>query len=195
MAITAVVTGGTNDFAVLELNNVAFRRDGRVEAQCALSDDFADATGKTKAENGMILAVDKATNTIKLPTADSDLPLALHYSTEHMYDEREESLSKFYLVKGMVYPRLGYLSVGDLFTTNAIAFDSDEFADEDRLFTEANTKVLYGKPCTAGAGEIGAGKILVTETKPEDGSLVLKVVKNYTVPNGKKGFKFQVIKA
>ena len=41
-------------FGQIELNNVAFRRDGRIEAQCALSTvDFASAP----AENGMILRV------------------------------------------------------------------------------------------------------------------------------------------
>ena len=52
MAFKRMVIDG---YGQLELNNVAFRRDGRVEAQCALdATDFADVP----AENGMLLAVD-----------------------------------------------------------------------------------------------------------------------------------------
>ena len=43
-------------YGQVELNNCAFRRDGRIEAQCALSTiDFASVP----AENGMILRVKK----------------------------------------------------------------------------------------------------------------------------------------
>ena len=49
-------------YGQLELNQVAFRRDGRIEAQCALdATDFAT----DPAENGMLLCVDNATRTIK----------------------------------------------------------------------------------------------------------------------------------
>ena len=49
-------------YGQLELNNVAFRRDGRVEAQCFLDEtDFADVP----AENGMLLAVDRVNRAVK----------------------------------------------------------------------------------------------------------------------------------
>ena len=52
MAIKRLTIDG---FGQVELNNVAFRRDGRIEAQCAPdTTDFATA----KVENGMLLAVD-----------------------------------------------------------------------------------------------------------------------------------------
>ena len=88
MAIKRLVVDG---YGQLELNNVAFRRDGRIEAQCALdATDFAD----TVAENGMLLAVDNVTRTVKFATDDS-LPIALNYTTEHMYDERKVGLKDF----------------------------------------------------------------------------------------------------
>ena len=101
-------------YGQLELNNVAFRRDGRVEAQCFLDEtDFEDVP----AENGMLLAVDRVNRTVKFAT-DGSLPIALNYTTEHMYDERANALKDFKLERGTFLPRLGYLSVGDLFTTN-----------------------------------------------------------------------------
>ena len=77
----------TNRFTIdgygqVELNNVAFRRDGRIEAQCAPdATDFADGI-----ENGMLVAVDDQNRKIKL-VVDATLPIGLVYSTEHIYDE------------------------------------------------------------------------------------------------------------
>ena len=54
MATKRLVISG---YGQVELNNVAFRRDGRIEAQCAPNaTDFANIT----VENGMLLAVDDA---------------------------------------------------------------------------------------------------------------------------------------
>ena len=127
MAIKRLVIEG---FGQIELNNVAFRRDGRVEAQCGL-----DPVGfkNVPAENGMLLAVDKANRLIKFYNESADLPLAINYSTEHMYDERANGLKDFSLKPGQLSPRMGYLSVGDLFTTNCLCYNDSEFATEDAL--------------------------------------------------------------
>lgn len=171
-------------YAQLELNNVAFRRDGRIEAQCALS--TADFSATSPAEVGMILAVDKVNNVVKLPTSGDNLPRALHYSTEHMYDERKVGLKEFCLKPGSFYPRMGYLAVGDLFTTNCLSYTGYE--NEEAVITAlkgcASTPVY--------ATEDTTGRICLTATKPESG-LALKVVKYYTMPNGTPGVKLQVI--
>lgn len=48
-------------YGQLELNQVAFPRTGRIEAQCALGTDFSE---EVPAENGMILAIDKVNRTV-----------------------------------------------------------------------------------------------------------------------------------
>ena len=194
MALTRFVIDG---FGQLELNNVAFRRDGRIEAQCALDDtDFADVP----AENGMLLAVDRVNRTVKFPAENSNLPIALNYTTEHMYDERANALKDFSLERGTFLPRLGYLATGDLFTTNCIGYDNTEWtatgsgataktADENfkTACTNIATTPLYG-----GVSEEGA--IAVSATAPEAGP-VLKVVEATTMPDGTFGLKFQVLTA
>ena len=81
MAIKRLTIDG---YGQIELNNVAFRRDGRIEAQCKPNaTDFSTA----KLENGMLLAVDGANREVKFAT-DGSLPVALNYSAEHIYDER-----------------------------------------------------------------------------------------------------------
>lgn len=185
-------------YSVLELNNVAFRRDGRIEAQCkpyvgtALSPgDFATK----KLENGMILAVDNVTRTVKLPSSSNlTMPLALNYTTEHMYDERHPELSYFALDgKDTFLPRLGYLAVGDKFTTNCVSYnstvdtdwtDDDDFKDACKAAALATTP-LYGAPSADGS-------ILVSATAPTTFPLKLKVCAGTTMPDGTFGIKFQV---
>lgn len=170
-------------FGQVELNQVSFRRDGRIEAQCALdATDFA----AVPAENGMLLAVDRVNRTVKFPV-DNSLPIALNYTTEHMYDERHNSLKDFKLERGTFLPRLGFLSVGELFTTNCICMNESEFADEEALATAADalaTTPLYG-------GISANGAIKVSATAPQAGPVLL-VVEKTTMPDGQFALKFQV---
>ena len=173
-------------YGQIELNNVAWRRDGRVEAQCKLdAEDFKDIP----AENGMLLAVDKANGVIKF-AVDDTLPIAVHYSTEHMYDDRTPGLKNFALPRGTFLPRMGYPAVGDLWTSNTLCYDDGEFTDDDALIEvlkKVNETPVYG-----GISNIGAVKL--SKTAPDVGP-VLKVVKYYTMPNGTPGVKLQVFKA
>lgn len=174
-------------FGQIELNHVAFRRDGRIEAQSDLNPEFFN-DGK-RAENGMILSVDKAKNLIG--GGDLSLPHALHYSTEHMYDERTNRLKDFSLGVEDVRPRLGYLAVGDIFTTNAVVLGSDfESIEDANLDAEINGKVDELKGYVSASGYIE-----VTGVEKEDASLVLKVAAYTTMPDGQPAFKFHVVKA
>lgn len=190
MALTRYLTKGLDNggFGQLELNQVAFRRDGRIEAQCAL--DTTDFSEAAPAENGMILAVDKVNNLIKLPTGDSGELYALNYTTEYMYDERANALKDFKLVPGTFLPRLGYLAKGDRFTTNCLCYDNEE---EDGFATDAAvetalkayaTTPVYGKVSTTGAIKL---------TPAAGTGLTLQVAKYYTMPDGTPGVKFIVI--
>lgn len=214
----ATVKFDYDGYGQVELNNVAFRRDGRIEAQCALdATDFAT----TPAENGMLLAVNKANRTVKLPTATETLPIALHYSTEHLYDERTPGLKNFKLerpdgtynmknAKDAPYPRMGYLAVGDLFTTNTVCFSDAETGftavtddvstttvDETQSASEHFLATLKAgfKSTTYYGGIDTSGRIKVTATAAPTYGPTLKVVDVYTMPDGTPGFKFQVIKA
>ena len=182
MSVERLVIDG---YGQVELNQVAFRRDGRIEAQLPLDPtDFATA----KAENGMLLVVDRAAGVIRMADSSEDKPIALNYSSEHLYDERALGLKNFYLDRNTFLPRLGYLSVGDKFTTNCVSYDTTEFADDTALKTAIaayKTTAVYG-----GAG--ADGSILLSATKPSYGP-VLQVIKETTMPDGQYAVKFQVI--
>lgn len=182
MATKRLVIDG---FGQVELNNVAFRRDGRIVAQCAPdTTDFATVP----VENGMILAVDEAARTVKLPT-NASLPLALVYSTEHIYDERTPGLKNFKLNgKDDFLPRLGYFAVGDKWHTNTICYSDTEYTTEEALINAlkaCKTAAVYGKADATGA-------VCLTATAPTVG-LKLKVIEYGTMPDGQKGVKLQVL--
>ena len=190
MALTRMEIDG---YGQLELNNCAFRRDGRIEAQVAVSS--AGFSKNAPMENGMILAIDKANSVAKKATGKT-LPVALNYTAEHMYDERKDGLKDFSTAPTDDFlPRFGYLSVGETFTTNCVCFDIDasatdaEYSSEDAALSAVasyKTSTLYGTDCSMGA-------ILVTAQSSKIQNVKLKVVKDTTMPDGQKGIKFQVI--
>jgi hypothetical protein len=165
-------------YGQLELNQAPFRRSGRIEAQCKIAD------GIDYIENGMLLAVNRKTRTVGYPTGDANEVIALNYTTEHMYDERTRGLKYFKLDKNTFLPRVGFVGLGDKWTTNCLAYDTEEFADEtalkDALAAVAETP-LYGVPC-----ELGATKI--TATKGE--GFAVEVVKATTMPDGQFAVQF-----
>jgi hypothetical protein len=182
MSLKRLVIDG---YGQLELNQVAFRRDGRIEAQCALGEDFNEVA----AENGMLLAVDNVKRVVKFPKAGEVFPIALNYSTEHMYDERATGLKNFRLNQGEFYPRLGYLAVQDKFTTNCLCYDDAEFEDVAAIKAAYDSEeLLYG-----GISEMGA--IKVSATKPTEGPVLLAVKGTGagSMPDGQFAIKFQVV--
>ena len=164
-------------YGQIELNQCAFRRDGRIEAQCKIE-------GADYVENGMILAIDNAKREVRYPAA-GDYMFGLNYTSEHMYDERLVGGLKYYKTdKDSFLPRLGYLAVGDKFTTNTVVYDD--------ALTITNAVYGYVK-----AGD--NGYIRLSATKPEDAiadAPLLRVIDaKATMPNGAPAVKFQCIKA
>ena len=164
-------------YGQIELNQCAFRRDGRIEAQCKIE-------GADYVENGMILAIDNTKREVRYPAA-GDYMFGLNYTSEHMYDERLVGGLKYYKTdKDSFLPRLGYLAVGDKFTTNTVIYDE--------ALTITNAVYGYVK-----AGD--NGYIRLSATEPDDaiaGAPLLRVIDaKATMPNGAPAVKFQCIKA
>ena len=163
-------------YGQIELNQCAFRRDGRIEAQCKIA-------GADYVENGMILAIDNTKREVRYPAA-GDYMFGLNYTSEHMYDERLVGGLKYYKTdKDSFLPRLGYLAVGDKFTTNTVVYDAADI-----------TTMVYGY---VKAGD--NGYIRLSATKPQDAiadAPLLRVIDaKATMPNGAPAVKFQCIKA
>lgn len=179
-------------FGQIELNNFAAPRDGRIEAQCK-----PDGTNfkSVPVENGMLLAVDNVTRTVSFPT-NEELPVALVYSSEHQYDPVKAGLKNFKIeLEDDFLPRLGYLSIGDKFTTNCISYDSSSdtgWTSDDKVKQAMTKEALKATPIYGGINKTD-GSIKVSATKPSKGP-VLRVIEGTTMPDGQFGVKFQVVK-
>ena len=173
-------------YASLELNQVAFPKTGMVVSQTPLGEAFTKAT---PCENGMWVVGDKAAGAINPPTAATSAPIGIVYTTEKEYDMMHYGLQRFGRKVAGDYPRLGLLGLGDTVTTNCLQYDDAEFATEkdlwDALDDIATTPLYVG---------IVAGSPVpkLTATKPAAG-VYAKVVKFYTIPNGGKGVKYQIV--
>jgi hypothetical protein len=170
----ALIKLAKEGYGQLELNFAAFRRNGAIEAQCKMAD------GIEYLENGMLLVVDRATRTVYLPGtevngAKVEGPIALNYTTEHTYDEREKGLKNFKLDKNTFLPRLGYIGVADKFTTNTVCYAEGT--------NPADYK--YGKVCET---EGFQGYIELTNTREDAHVMVIDA--NTTMPDGQKAVKF-----
>ena len=164
----ALIKLAKEGYGQLELNFAAFRRNGAIEAQCKM------AEGIDYLENGMLLAVNRKTRTVGYPTGAEGEVIALNYTTEHMYDEREKGLKHFKLDKNTFLPRLGYIGTPDKFTTNTVCYDN----------TAEIETYKYGKPCTT---EGFKGYIELTNERQGAYVEVLAVT---TMPDGQKAVKF-----
>ena len=165
----ALIKLAKDGYGQLELNFAAFRRNGAIEAQCKIAD------GIEYIENGMLLAVDRKNRTVGYPTGAAGEVIALNYTTEHMYDEREGGLKTFKLDNGTFLPRLGYIGTADKFTTNTVCYDN----------TNGIATYKYGKPCSTAGFK---GYIELTNTR--DGACLEVIDANATMPDGQAAVKF-----
>lgn len=173
-----------DSYGQFEPNNCSFMRTGRVEAQCKPASDF---TTSLPLENGMLVAVDKVTNTIELCAVTEARPIGIVYSAEKIYDSDAPGLKNFKMTDDDgFYPRVGYLLAGDTFTTNTIAAGYTDAPALEAAIAAMVTTPLYGAYTT----DLGA--ILVSTSAPTVGP-VLKVVKKTTMPDGTNALKFQVL--
>lgn len=191
MAIQKLTKSG---YGQIELNQVAWRRDGRIEAQCALdSTEFTGLDGE-KAENGMLFAINHVTRTLKKATAAlaENCPIGINYSTEHIYDERTPGLKNFYLTGGENFlPRLGLPAVGDRFTTNTICINASETFDFGTVHSMLQNDTT---PVYAGIATDGSGYWELFETIPAVGP-VARVIEYTDMPDGQEAIKLQIIRA
>ena len=173
-------------YASLELNQVAFPKTGMVVSQTPLGAAFTKAA---PCENGMWVVADKAAGAINAPAAATDSPIGIVYTTEKEYDREHYGLQRFGRKIAGDYPRVGIFSLGDTVTTNCLQYDESTYATFAALETALNaigTTPMYVVPVA------GSAVPQLTTTKPQSGTYA-KVVKYYTIPNGGKGVKYQIV--
>ena len=180
-------------YASLELNQVAFPKTGMVVSQTPLGSAF---TKDAPCENGMWVVADKAAKAINAPSATVNAPIGIVYTAEKEYDIFHYGLKTFGRKIAGDYPRVGILGIGDTVTTNCLQYDDTEFA---ATADETSEKVLYAALEKLDTTPIyvvpvvGSAVPKLTKNIPQTG-IYAKVVKFYTVPTGEKGVKYQIIR-
>lgn len=180
-------------YASLELNQVAFPKHGLVVSQTPLGEEF---TAAAPCENGMWVLADKSVGVIGSAANATDAPIGIVYTAEKEYDNYHVGLKNFGRKVAGDYPRVGIMQPGDTVTTNCLQYNDTEFADEkDAAEASALFEALEDIENTPIYVVLVANSPVpqLTKTKPTAG-IYGKVTKFYTVPNGEKGVKYQIIK-
>ena len=198
----AVVTPEIKGYPVLEANVLKARHTGRIWSQYEL-DETSFSTGL--AYNGMILAIDDAAKSVKLPvaTTSADEVYALHFSVEAEYEHK--GLNTFAVAREAVqdkpnvsvhYPRMFELSVGDVFHTNCVKLDGTNVTSINEAGDSKSVKALISAttPTPVYGGVDASGYIMLDTSKPTVGP-VMQVVAQDTLPNGEWAVKLAVRKA
>lgn len=172
-------------YASVELNHVAFKKTGAIISQTPLGEAFTEAE---PCENGMWLSADISAGALGAVAAKG--PVGIVYTVEKEYAYNDVGLKNHKSIAGQ-YPRVGILVAGDVITSNCFQYDTTEFANvaalEEALNAAADTAVFV-------AGVVGNAVPKLTANAPT-GVPYGKVVKYYTMPNGEKGIKYQMIEA
>lgn len=163
MAVTIKRTG----YAVVEPNHISAPRDGHVYGQLPAKE------GIDVLEQGQYVHYDYAAGNVSF---DGEGPIMMVFNEEKLYDERHQ-MHRDYAMKredafdGVITPRVFLMSVGDIYTTNAVAEGSYSVGDELCVGDDGFLKIgdaTMGEPC-------------------------LKVVKETTLPDMQPAVKLQVI--
>ena len=190
-------------YASLELNQVAFPKTGMVVSQTPLGADF---TEQAPCENGMWVVADKAAGVIKAPAAATDKPIGIVYTAEKEYDIMHYGLKTFGRKIAGDYPRVGILGIGDTVTTNCLQYDDSVFqavttSGSEKTSAEVldaylsaldDTNKAYVIISAKNGAKAGVPEIVKTLPNGYTG-IYGRIVKYYTVPNGEKGVKYQII--
>lgn len=143
-------------FGQIEPSQVWFTRSGMVESQCFLDEDkFASnfpmtpdeiAEGKSYAENGAFLMVDKANKTATVPNkamSDKGFNMGINYSSEKIHNQFTPGRRNFAMIAGEYLPRIGFVEPGMRICTNSVCWDDTVFTVEET--GEAPSVQMYKK--------------------------------------------------
>lgn len=161
------ITINRDGYSQVEPNHLSGIVSGQIYAQLPAATALGDTI-----ENGTFAKYDIANGEVNF-TGDGSWMLI--YNEEKLYDERKQGHKDYAMTKGAsqngeMYPRLIKINIGDIYTTNAFA-DNTELTVGDKLY-------------------VGTTGIL--NATQADGP-VFQVVKEYTMADGQEGVKIMRI--
>lgn len=119
-------------YSIVELNKVASRKTGEIEAQCKLADEFK-VDGIKALENGAVVYIKAETDEIVKAYDEATCVNAkyLHFSNPRRYEDGKTGMENFrYETSDDKYlPRLFKLTAGDLFSTDYFINSGEELPE------------------------------------------------------------------
>lgn len=161
------------DYPYVEPNLMAAPRDGRVYAQLPADESITVLT------NGQFVKYDYAAGKVDFAGKG---PWVMVFNEEKLYRVDKQSRSDYAMTKedsphGVMVPRVFGISEGDIFTTNNLA---------DGTYTVGDL--------VTPAADTGTLAVDASVTAPAAGTLVAQVVKETTMPDGRRpAVKLQVL--
>ena len=189
----AAITLKRKGYGQVEPNHLSGIVTGQIYAQLPAK---TTSTAITQLEQGQFVKYDYATGEVNF-TGDGEWLLV--YNEEKLYDERYQSHKDFVYKVGdftdaKMYPRLIKTNVQDILTTNTLE------ANTSNVALTAGISVDLGYFLEVGSdGYLAVIKnsgtpvdtLANAKTHASDASMIWKVVKVYTMPDGQDGIKIQ----
>lgn len=189
MAITLKRKG----YGQVEPNHLSGIVTGQIYAQLPAK---TTSTAITQLEQGQFVKYDYATGEVNF-TGDGEWLLV--YNEEKLYDERHQMHKDFVYKVGdftdsKMYPRLIKTNIQDIYTTNTLEANTSATAETTGVSIDAGYYLEVG--ATGFLTVIKASNTPVTtlanaKSNATDASMIWKVVKVYTMPDGQQGIKIQ----
>lgn len=189
----AAITLKRKGYGQVEPNHLSGIVTGQIYAQLPAK---TTSTAITQLEQGQFVKYDYATGEVNF---SGDGEWLLVYNEEKLYDERHQMHKDFvYTVgdftDGKMYPRLIKTNVQDIYTTNTFEANTSNVAETTGVSIDVGYYLEVGS--TGFLEVIESSSTPVTtlaaaKSNANDASMIWKVVKVYTMPDGQDGVKIQ----
>lgn len=189
----AAITLKRKGYGQVEPNHLSGIVTGQIYAQLPAK---TTSTAIAQLEQGQFVKYDYATGEVNF-TGDGEWMLV--YNEEKLYDERYQSHKDFVyktadFTDGKMYPRLIKTNVQDIYTTNTLEANTSNTAETTGVSIDLGYYLEIG--ATGFLTVIKNNGTPVTtlanaKTYATDASMIWKIVKVYTMPDGQDGIKIQ----
>ena len=181
-------------YGQVEPNHLSGIVTGQIYAQLPAK---TTSTAITQLEQGQFVKYDYATGEVNF-TGDGEWLLV--YNEEKLYDERYQSHKDFVYKVGdftdaKMYPRLIKTNIGDILTTNTLEANTSNVAETTGVSVDVGYYLEIGSTgylTVIKSSGTPVNTIANAKSNASDASMIWKVVKIYTMPDGiSKGIKIQ----
>ena len=189
----AAITLKRKGYGQVEPNHLSGIVTGQIYAQLPAK---TTSTAITQLEQGQFVKYDYATGEVNF-TGDGEWLLV--YNEEKLYDERHQMHKDFVYKVGdfsdnKMYPRLIKTNVQDIYTTNTLEANTSATAETTGVSVDLGYYLEVGETGFLTVVK-NSGTPVTTlanaKTYATDASMLWKVVKVYTMPDGQDGIKIQ----